>query len=157
MLACVRAIGSRDSAAVSTADSHSDSRADRPRRYPPCDQLHACAVRLRACARATRRGCERTWDGSHVRGTVCLAAVLALAVAVVVCVIGRFARVAAGATWRSRTTSAPWAGRYGHTTVIDAAGAIYVIGGTNGTAYFNDVLVSTDGGADCLLEGYSRW
>ena len=32
--------------------------------------------------------------------------------------------------------------------MIDAAGAIYVIGGRNGTTYFfNDVLVSTDGGA----------
>ncbi len=31
--------------------------------------------------------------------------------------------------------------------MIDAAGAIYVIGGCNGTVYFNDVLVSTDGGA----------
>ncbi len=30
--------------------------------------------------------------------------------------------------------------------MIDAAGAIYVIGGRNGTAYFNDVWVSTDGG-----------
>ncbi len=31
--------------------------------------------------------------------------------------------------------------------MIDAAGAIYVIGGYDGTTYFNDVLVSTDGGA----------
>ncbi len=31
--------------------------------------------------------------------------------------------------------------------MIDAAGAIYVIGGWDGTKYFNDVLVSTDGGA----------
>jgi hypothetical protein len=31
--------------------------------------------------------------------------------------------------------------------VVDAAGAIYVIGGYNGTTYFNDVFVSTDGGA----------
>ncbi len=42
--------------------------------------------------------------------------------------------------------TAPWPARWGHSTVIDAAGAIYVIGGYNGT-YFNDVLVSTDGGA----------
>ncbi len=75
-----------------------------------------------------------------------------------------FARVAAGASWTSRTTSAPWAARYGHTTVIDAAGAIYVIGGYGGmhgstSIYFNDVLVSTDGGADrtqAVLGGYSR-
>ncbi len=30
--------------------------------------------------------------------------------------------------------------------MIDAAGAIYVIGGATGVTYFNDVLVSTDGG-----------
>jgi hypothetical protein len=42
--------------------------------------------------------------------------------------------------------------------VIDAAGAIYVIGGYDGTKYFNDVLVSTDRGADrtwVVLAGYS--
>ncbi len=50
--------------------------------------------------------------------------------------------------WRCRTASAPWAGRSGHTTVVDAAGAIYVIGGEgNGGILFNDVWVSTDGGA----------
>ena len=31
--------------------------------------------------------------------------------------------------------------------MIDAAGAIYVIGGTGGTTYYRDVWVSTDGGA----------
>jgi hypothetical protein len=50
--------------------------------------------------------------------------------------------------WTCRTAKAEWAARYGHTTVIDAAGAIYVIGGRDftGTDY-NDVWVSTDGGA----------
>jgi hypothetical protein len=44
--------------------------------------------------------------------------------------------------------TAPWAARYGHTTVVDAAGAIYVIGGYGGgLTYFNDVRASTDGGA----------
>jgi hypothetical protein len=67
------------------------------------------------------------------------------------------ARMAAGVTWASRTTSAPWAGRSGHTSVIDAAGAIYVIGGEGSAdTYLNDVWKSTDGGADRLLEGYSR-
>ncbi len=62
--------------------------------------------------------------------------------------IGRFARVHAGATWASRTTSAPWAARFGHTTVVDAAGAIYVIGGVgSGDTFFGDVWASTDGGA----------
>jgi hypothetical protein len=43
--------------------------------------------------------------------------------------------------------TAPWAARYGHSTVIDArTRAIYVIGGHNGTTHFNDVFVSTDGG-----------
>jgi hypothetical protein len=60
--------------------------------------------------------------------------------------------LASGVTWTSRTTNAPWAGRKGHTSVIDAAGAIYVIGGFSGTGanivYYKDVYVSTDGGAD---------
>ncbi len=57
-------------------------------------------------------------------------------------------RVAAGVTWTSRTTSAPWGVRAWHTSVIDAAGAIYVIGGQDGgTFYYQDVWVSTDGGA----------
>ncbi len=59
---------------------------------------------------------------------------------------------AAGATWRLVTASAPWAARSAHTTVIDAAGAIYVIGGYNyastPSTNFNDVWVSADGGAD---------
>ena len=40
--------------------------------------------------------------------------------------------------------------------MVDAAGAIYVIGGEgSGEAYFNDVYVSTDGGArpDSVGEG----
>ncbi len=59
------------------------------------------------------------------------------------------ARSAAGVTWTSRTASAPWAVRAGHTTVIDAAGAIYVIGGRSGNfgTIFDDVWASTDGGA----------
>ncbi len=56
------------------------------------------------------------------------------------------ARVAAGVTWASRTTSALWAARCCHTSVIDAAGAIYVIGGLGSTDY-DDVWASTDGGA----------
>ncbi len=43
--------------------------------------------------------------------------------------------------------SAPWAARSGHSTVIDAAGAIYVIGGSHYVTDFNDVWASTDGGA----------
>ncbi len=78
------------------------------------------------------------------------------------------AGVAAGVTWTNRTTSALWAARCLHTSVIDAAGAIYVIGGggIGGTAQYpvyNDVYVSTNGGADRtragtreVIKGYSR-
>ncbi len=55
---------------------------------------------------------------------------------------------AAGVSFTSRTLKAGWAARYGHTSVIDAAGAIYVIGGIIGDfTYYQDVWVSTDGGA----------
>jgi hypothetical protein len=70
-------------------------------------------------------------------------------------VIGRLRAWAEGVTWTLVTASAPWGGRYGHTSVIDAAGAIYVIGGDGpGSGYnatdtfYNDVWVSTDEGAD---------
>ena len=59
---------------------------------------------------------------------------------------------AAGRTFSNRALKAEWAGRLGHTSVIDAAGAIYVLGGYN-SSYFNDVWVSTDGGADRTRAG----
>jgi hypothetical protein len=71
-------------------------------------------------------------------------------------VIGRPPICAAGASWTNRTISAQWAARYGHTTVIDAAGAIYVIGGRDGTTRCKDVWGSTDGGADRTREGGTR-
>ena len=49
-----------------------------------------------------------------------------------VCAIGRSPRVHAGVTWTNRTTSAEWAARICHTSVVDAAGAIYVLGGYSG-------------------------
>ena len=54
--------------------------------------------------------------------------------------------MALGITWTSRTAKAGWAGRDSHTSVVDAAGAIYVIGGV-GNTIFAAVWVSTDGGA----------
>jgi hypothetical protein len=56
---------------------------------------------------------------------------------------------AVGVTWTNRASSAPWAARQFHTSVVDAAGAIYVIGGTydRDRTDFNDVWASTDGGA----------
>jgi hypothetical protein len=42
--------------------------------------------------------------------------------------------------------------------VVDAAGAIYVIGGYGGGRYFNDVWASTDGGArPDSVKGGGRW
>jgi hypothetical protein len=83
------------------------------------------------CARARVRACVCACVRACVRMRVCVCAC-----------------VRAGAMWRSRTITAPWAARYGHTTVVDAAGTIYVIGGTDGGGtFFNDVWVSTDGGA----------
>ncbi len=60
----------------------------------------------------------------------------------------------AGVTWTSRNAKAPWAGRMGHTSVVDATGAIYVIGGY---LLFQDVWASTDGGAwlDSVKGGWS--
>ncbi len=55
--------------------------------------------------------------------------------------------LAAGVTWTCRTASAEWAARWFHTSVVDAAGAIYVIGGNYGNTNFHDVWASTDGGA----------
>ncbi len=75
------------------------------------------------------------------------------------------ARSAAGVTWTSRTAKAPWAARHSHTSVVDAAGAIFVIGGDGNTVY-NDVYASTDGGARAglgrgvvggVLEGLLEW
>jgi hypothetical protein len=64
---------------------------------------------------------------------------------------GARAGSAAGVSWTSRTAKAGWAARRDHTSVIDAAGAIYVIGGfsSNRTTFYflNDVYASTDGGA----------
>ncbi len=54
---------------------------------------------------------------------------------------------AAGVNWTFRTTKAPWADRAFLTSVVDAAGAIYVIGGGVGTTtFYADVWASTDGG-----------
>ena len=54
---------------------------------------------------------------------------------------------AAGRTFANRALKAEWAARYAHTSVVDAAGAIYVLGGESNTGYFQDVWASTDGGA----------
>ncbi len=72
--------------------------------------------------------------------------------------------MAAGVTWTSRTATAPWAARSEHTSVVGAAGAIYVIGGYGGTTttIYQDVWLSTDGGArpdsvGGVVGGYTGW
>jgi hypothetical protein len=70
-------------------------------------------------------------------------------------VIGRSRALAAGVSWTLRN-GGQWGWRRLHTSVIDAAGAIYVIGGMNGGSISNgittwtclrDVWKSTDAGA----------
>ncbi len=72
--------------------------------------------------------------------------------------------MAAGITWTSRTLTAQWDARNGHTSVVDAAGAIYVIGGWiggTGPGPLQDVWASTDGGVRAGLglgwSGGTRW
>jgi hypothetical protein len=78
----------------------------------------------------------------------------------------RHRRVGAGVTWSLVTSNAPWAARSRHTTVIDAAGTMYLIGGVSDTVY-NDVWVSADkgahrtgggtqGGTQGVLKGYAK-
>jgi hypothetical protein len=70
--------------------------------------------------------------------------------------IVRSPALAAGATWTLVIASAPWAARGDHTSMIDAAGAIYVIGGGGFTdTRYDDVWKSTDGGQDRAPAGYS--
>ena len=44
------------------------------------------------------------------------------------------------------TRKAPWDARYEHTSVIDAAGNIYVLGGYNNDNIYSDVWMSADKG-----------
>ena len=87
---------------------------------------------------AGSKGSTQRGDPGNPRVCVCFALVPSVHLA-----------LNSGATFTSRTTSAPWAVRAGHTSVIDAAGAIYIIGGrgSGGAGYFQDVWVSTNGGA----------
>jgi hypothetical protein len=107
-----------------------------------CVGVRVCVARL--CARASalcrRCVCMATTGGinSSAGGAGGRACVGPLA--------GSSRALAAGISWVSRTISAPWAARAHHTSVVDAAGAIYVIGGVGGTTY-RDMWVSTNGGA----------
>jgi hypothetical protein len=125
-----------------------------------CARVH---VFLQFCIFArvcVERLCGHSWHGGTggIYSSAC-GARTAVCAFFVRC-IGRFARVHAGATWTSRTTSAPWAARHLHTTVVDAAGAIYVIGGYSsgvggsGATWFQDVWATTDGGADRTRAGW---
>ncbi len=114
----------------------------------PLDCNSACVCSERVCA---PRRCARPPIAQRrlavfiARPAPCVTAARVVAFGA----IGRArARFAAGVTWTCRTASAPWAARSDHTSVVDAAGAIYVIGGRVGNGiYYNDVWASTDGGA----------
>jgi hypothetical protein len=63
--------------------------------------------------------------------------------------VGRHRRRTAGATWSLAAVITPWAARFGHTTVIDAAGTMYLIGGFHGfNTNLNDVWSSANKGAN---------
>jgi hypothetical protein len=130
-----------------------------------CVRVRVCVcvcvcVRVCVCARARARvcvcACVRVCNGALrlSRGAARTSAIYSAAATrrtdVCFCVFVVRPR-AAGATWTCRLGSAPWAARYSHTSVIDAAGAIYVIGGSSYSNYsvhdYNDVWASTDGGA----------
>jgi hypothetical protein len=102
--------------------------------------VHACAVRLNAPSHRTAGtgGIYSSARGASAAARACLRLVSSV-----------YSRaLAAGVTWTSRTTSAPWTARGGHTSVIDAAGVIYVLGGFGiGFPWYNDVWASTNGGA----------
>ncbi len=125
--------------------------------------VSAC-VRVCVCACV----CMGGWVGAFVRscarrGTVVFIvrpATRTAARAFGGCVIGRSCALAAGVTWRQVIANAPWARRYYHTTVIDATGAIYVIGGQggrDGSTFYQDVWVSTDGGARPDSRRWNLW
>jgi hypothetical protein len=62
----------------------------------------------------------------------------------------------AAVTWTCRASSTPLKRSY-YTSVIGAAGAIYVVGGSDGQTAYNDVWVSTEGGADRTRAGTQRY
>ena len=106
-----------------------------------CNYARVCAAALCAPSHRTAAACGIY---SSARAARC-----GRARAVAFGATGRArARSAAGVTWTCRTASAPWAGRAQHTTVVDAvSGAIYVIGGRDGSGtVLSDVWASTDGG-----------
>jgi hypothetical protein len=111
-----------------------------------CACVRGCVERLCACASAL---CWRCGGTAGTGGLNSLGAG-GRACAVAFGAIGRvMCASAAGRTFTTRALTAEWAARAAHTSVVDAAGAIYVIGGADGgtgTAY-QDLWASTDGGA----------
>jgi hypothetical protein len=104
-----------------------------------CERAHTYNVCVRACVRACVRILTIYMYG-HVSVRLCHRSV---------------ARVAAGFNWTLVIAKAPWNARFGHTAVVDAAGAIYVLGGKDSKSIlYKDVWVSSDGGAD-RTRGYS--
>ncbi len=115
-----------------------------------CVHLLACVrARVRACMRACVSACAGSCGTySSARAARCGRASVAFGAT------GRArARSAAGVTWTSRTASAPWAARFGHSSVVDAvSGAIYVLGGEGtDSTFYQDVWASTDRGLQAGL------
>ncbi len=109
------------------------------------DSERACAyvcvfVCVRVRVRARARVCVCLCFRACARACVCVRRHVRF------CVFAVSPR-AAGVTWSLMTTRAPWAGRYLHTTVINASGAVYVIGGCDGDTHYTDLWARTDGGA----------
>ncbi len=119
------------------------------------------------CAFISLRSC--VCAGKHFRmcvySTVCEFASRSANGRLCVCVCHRsVGRVAVGVTWTRRAHFPPWAARCGHTSLtlqrasrVDGSGTIYIIGGrdSGGTVY-NDVWVSSDGGANRTRAGTWR-
>jgi hypothetical protein len=114
-----------------------------------CTHSTCVHVLVRVCAHAFPRvsigvpwGCSGTLLGTSETGGIHSSAVAG----------GRprcvFGRVAAGVTWKLVIASTPWAERESHTTVIDAAGNFYLIGGDgDNDIFFGDVWESIGRGA----------
>ncbi len=118
-----------------------------------------CVACMRACVSANACVCAFPSDCIFALVCVCVAATCGITSSARAARRRRRARgwawchrpgsraSAAGVNWTSRTLVAQWAARDAHTSVLDAAGAIYVIGGGGDIGYYADVWASTDSGA----------
>jgi hypothetical protein len=115
-----------------------------------CVFARRCVASVCACASRLHAPCHRTAATCGINSSARAARRRPRAGGCVRCHRPGSRASAAGFSWTSRTAKAEWAGRSEHTSVVDAAGAIYVIGGGSGTV-FPDVWASADGGAQAGL------